>query len=399
MKQLLLASFMIIHSLNINAQLNLNKGTVSPRKYYQELNSEFVNGKILMEAEIGGSKSKFILDTGAPLCITQECQEKNNYQLLYETTITDANGLNHQSKIVNVKEFKIGDLIYRNIPALVVDLKSSVLECFGVDGLIGSNLLRFGAVQIDWKNQKVILSNSYKNFHLQKADGEPLLVNDVQSSPYLTVSINAKITDRLLIDTGSDDFYSFTVKGLDYVQSKGYLKEAVLMKSNGSSSVGLYGSFIQGSDKLVKIDSLTIGKMAHLHGFHTVTTNDDQSRIGVYLLRQGLTTIDYPNELFFFKLYNSDFKYEYVTFGFDFIIDNKKIIAGSVWIDSDAEKKGLSVGDEIIDIEGFNLPEKDICQAFFELKKFIKDQQSIKLQYRQKADGQIKQIELSRMKL
>lgn len=394
-----LVPLILLLNLNLIAQLNLNKGTISHRKYYQELPVEFVNDKIIMEAEIGGEKSTFILDTGAPLCITKEFQQKNQYKILFKDSIIDANGISHFSEIVNVDKLKIGSLIYSNIPALVVDLKGSILECYGTKGLIGSNLLRFGAIQIDWKNQLVILTNSYKKLGLRKKDAEPLLVNEVQSSPYLTVKVGDKITDRLLIDTGSGDFYSFTKVGLEFVQAKGYLKEAVIMESIGSSSIGLFGAYTQGSDKLVKIDSLTIGKMAHLHGFHTITTNDDQSRIGVYLLKQGITIIDYQHELFFFKLYEDDFKYEYSSFGFDLVINQNKIIIGSVWKNSDADKKGLSVGDELVAVKGFTFNAKDFCKTFFDIKLFLTTAESIHLQYKKVNSSEIKQIELNRMKL
>lgn len=399
MKKIFFLASLLFLNLNLIAQLNLNKGTILPRKYYQELQVEFVNNKLVMEAEIDGEKSKFILDTGAPLCITKEFQQKKQYKILFKDSIIDANGMSHFTEIVKVDKLKIGSLVFSNIPALVIDLKGSILECYGTNGLIGSNLLRFGAIQIDWKKQLVILTNSYKNLGLKKKDAEPLLVNEVQSSPYLSVKVGENITDRLLIDTGSGDFYSFTKVGLEFVQAKGHLKDAVIMESNGSSTIGLFGAYTQGSDKLVKIDSLTIGKMAHLHGFHTVTTNDDQSRIGVYLLKQGITTIDYLHELFFFQLYEDDFKYEYASFGFDLVYSQNKIIVGSVWRNSDADKKGLSVGDEFVALKGFNLDTKDFCQAFFDLKFFLTNLESIQLQYKKENSNEIKQIELNRMKL
>lgn len=399
MKRLLFIILAIQFLININAQLNLNKGSVSPKKYHQEIIAEFVKDKLILPVSIDGIQTKFILDTGAPLCITKEFQNQKNYELIKSDSIIDANGNKHLTKIVKVREIKIGSITYNNIPALVIDLEGSALECFNSIGLIGSNLFRFGALQIDWANQKVTITDSYKKLGLKKAEGEKLLVNQVQSSPYLTVDINSTITDRLLIDTGSDDFYTFSKKGLKYVQSKGYLKEAVKYESKGSNSIGLFGSDSTASDKLVQIDSLTIGKMAHLHSFYTITTNDDQSRIGVHLLKQGITTIDYPKSRFFFKLYAKNFVYDYFSFGYSPVINNGKLIVGSIWEKSNADIKGLSVGDEIIDVEGFNLKSKSLCDVFFQYKNYIATKESIIITVKKANKGEIKVIELERMKL
>ncbi|NJO87938.1 MAG: hypothetical protein HC831_02490 [Chloroflexia bacterium] len=300
---------------------------------------------------------------------------------------------------MNVDEIIIGTISYKNIPALVIDFKGSVLECFNVDGLIGSNLLRLGALQIDWAKQKVILTNTYKRLKLKKADGSNLLINKVQSSPYLTVNINSTITDRLLIDTGSDDFYTFSKKGLEYVQSKGYLLNDVKYESQGSGFIGLFGPDTVGSNKLVKMDSITIGKMAHLHEFYTVTTNDDQSRIGSLLLKQGLTTIDFKKGLFFFSLYSDNFQYTYISFGFVIINADNNLLVGSVWKNSEAYEKGIRVGDKIVDIDGLNVGKLTICELFFKFREFVESKEAITVSIRKPGCDDVKKIELTRLNL
>ncbi len=399
MKLLFIAVLIFVISINANAQLNLNKGSVSPKKYYQEINAEFTKNKLLIPANIGTIKAKFIIDTGAPVCISEELQQQKNYKIIKTDSIIDANGKSHLTKIVNVDEITIGELFYKNIPALVINFKGSILECFNADGLIGSNLLRLGAIQMDWAKQKVILTDSYKKLKLKKTDGNKLLINKVQSSPYLTVNINSSITDRLLIDTGSDDFYTFSEKGLKYVQSKGYLLNKVKYESQGSGFIGLFGPDTEGSNKLVRMDSLTIGKMAHLHDFYTITTNDDQSRIGVHLLKQGLTTIDFKRGLFFFELYSDKFRYDYVSFGFDIINKGDSILVGSVWKNSEAFEKGIRVGDEVVDIEGLNFKESSLCEMFFNIRKFIESAESIIISIRKPNSDTINKIELARLEM
>jgi hypothetical protein len=386
-----------IFQIAITAQLNLNKGTVTPKKYHQQVEAEFVNGKLIMPVTIEGEKLKFILDTGAPLCISEQFQQQKNYLILTTDSIIDANGKGHLTRIVSVDKIKIGNLLYQNVPALVIDFRGTPLECLQIKGLVGSNLLRFGALQIDWKKKMVTITNSYKKLGLNKKNGTRLLINKVQSSPYLSINVDAGITDRLLIDTGSDDFYTFSKKGLEYVQSKGYMLDAVKYVSEGSNSIGLFGSDTTSSNKLIKVDSLTMGTMAHLHKFYAATTNDDQSRIGVHLLKQGITSIDFKNSLFFFDLYENNFNYEYVSFGFDVNVDQKKLVIGSVWKGSEASKKGIGVGDEIIDIEGLDLKKLNPCEVLLRFKRFVELKKSITLHMKKTKQTEVHKIELKRL--
>lgn len=399
MNRLSFVLLVLFAQFQLSAQLNLNKGNVSPKKYYQEVKVEFVNNKLMLPLTISGSKAKFIIDTGAPLCITNQFQQQKKYPVLTTDSIIDANGKGHLTKIVQVDEIKIGEITYNNIPALVINLEGTALECLKINGLVGSNLFRFGALKIDWLNQKIFIADSYKKLGLKKEEGNRLLINQIQSAPYLTLNVNAGITDRLLIDTGSDDFYTFSKQGLDYVQSKGYLLDAVKYESKGCGSVGLFGPDTVSSNKLIKIDSLTIGKMAHLHEFYTVTTNDDQSRVGVYLLKQGVTTIDFKRSLFFFKLYSDKFDYKYISFGFDVINDNNRLKVGSVWKDSEACKKGIRVGDLIIDIEGLNISQFEPCDVFLKFNAFIEKQKNITVYLKKPNEDKVKEITLSRLKL
>ena len=399
MKKILLVVFLSLYHSLLIAQLNLNKGTISPMKYHQKIQGELVNDKLIIPVAVGKEKSKFIVDTGAPLCITEQLQQQKNYPVITEDSIVDANGKSHLTKIVNVDEITIGDLVYSNIPALVINFRGTPLECLKISGLVGSNLFRFGALQVDWKKKIVIIANSYKKLGLKKKDGSRLLINKVQSAPYLSINVNAGITDRLLIDTGSDDFYTFSKEGLEYVQSKGYMMDAVKYVSQGCGAIGLFGPDTVGSNKLIKVDSLTLGKMAHLHEFYTVTTNDDQSRVGVYLLKQGLTTIDFKNALFFFDLYTDSFNYEYVSFGFEVISDGGQLKVGSVWKDSEACKKGIRIGDEIINVKGLDMSNLKPCEVFLSFKQFIQSKKSVVVHTKKPNREKINKIELKRLVL
>ncbi|NJO87939.1 MAG: hypothetical protein HC831_02495 [Chloroflexia bacterium] len=99
MKSLYIVILFFISPICTNAQLNLNKGSVSPKKYYLEIDAEFTKSKLIIPANIRGTQTKFILDTGAPLCISNELQQQKNYKIVKVDSIIDANGKSISPKL------------------------------------------------------------------------------------------------------------------------------------------------------------------------------------------------------------------------------------------------------------------------------------------------------------
>ncbi|MBI9065613.1 MAG: aspartyl protease family protein [Marinilabiliaceae bacterium] len=380
---------------SISATTQLNKGRSAIKSFYSEIPFEFIKDKIIIEAQVNGRKGRFIFDTGAP-CIIFKDSSKMAYPKLQDLHVRDANNNRQLTEIVNLEQVQLGGVEFVNIPAIYSEPFPMPFSCFNVDGYIGSNVMRFGAFKVDWKRQVLIIADSYKDFNLTKKQGMKLLVSKVQSSPYISIKLNEKFTETLLIDTGSDDFYSLSNKHLKYFQSKGYLKDKVCYKSTGSSSHGMGGidQSSQGSS-IISINTLEIAG-ANFKNIAIRTTNSS-SRIGTELLTKGDFVLDYRHKRFFFEPSDSDRSFQEKSFGVDLVVKNDTFRVGGVWQGTAADSLGIKVGDIVVDIDTFGLTSKPQCEAFFKLSDYTKDKISITLYYRKEEEKKIRHVRLNRI--
>lgn len=380
---------------NLSGIAQLNKGKSVQKNFYSEIPFEFIKDKIIIEARVNGQKGRFIFDTGAP-CIVFKDSSKAPFPKLQDLHVRDANNNRQLTEIVNLEQVQLGGVAFTNIPAVFSEPFPSPFSCFNVDGYIGSNVMRFGAFKVDWKRQVLIIADSYKDFNLTKKEGIKLLVNQVQSSPYISIKLNEKLTETVLIDTGSDDFYSLSNKHLKYFQSKGYLKDQVCYKSTGSSSHGMGGidQSSQGSN-IVSINDFRIHEA--LFKDLVIRTTNASSRIGTGLLNKGNFVLDYRHKRFFFDPSDSDRTFQEKSFGVDLVVKNDTFRVGGVWQGTAADSLGIKVGDIVMDIDTFGLTGKNPCEVFFKLSDYTRDKTFITLFYRKEGDEELQHVPLKRI--
>ena len=120
---------------------------------------ELQNGVRYVWIEINGIRLRFIFDTGASsICISpaeatvlfrQATLRKED--ILNTEYFQDATGKISEGTKVNLREVKLGDIILKNVEALVIDNANAPL-------LLGQTALeRFGSIEIDNVKGEIIL--------------------------------------------------------------------------------------------------------------------------------------------------------------------------------------------------------------------------------------------------
>lgn len=123
------------------------------------IDMEEANGVKYVWIEINGVRLKFIFDTGASdifispaeakVLVRQGTLEEEDF--LGVQNFQDATGGISEGVIVNLKNVKIGDKILYDVKASISDNENSPL-------LLGQSALeRFGSIEIDNQNQRIIL--------------------------------------------------------------------------------------------------------------------------------------------------------------------------------------------------------------------------------------------------
>ncbi|HTE34162.1 MAG TPA: aspartyl protease family protein [Chryseolinea sp.] len=309
----------------------------------------------IIYVNINGKKRRFMIDTGAPLSISVALQAELKCPIAFKTTLRDSNGDTSGIEIVRVPELSIGDIKFREVPALVMDLAQPVFLCDSIDGLIGSNLLRSLAIQFNKPEQRIYFADNADSFAITgKSIMTSMRLDEAQSNPIIAVRINGLMTDSTLYDTGDKTLYTVSNLMLDSFSGKPEMNVSILATGKGTSGQGVVARFNNDFiTRLARIDSINIGTR-DIQNIYTEPTPDNISRMGRGLWNYGLVTLDYPGKNFYF----TPFREKQVAatpggFGFKYQERNNKLLVTVVWNNSSAFALGLRPGDEILKFGNF----------------------------------------------
>ena len=382
--------FLFVSSFLFSQKLAFDQGKINQKNYYEVISFELVNDKIILPVVINNKTFKFLLDTGAPNVISKTVLAEINVQKTKKINVSDANNQSDEMEMVAIESMKLGNLSFENNVALVSDLDNHfILKCFKMDGFIGSNLFRNSVLKISLKDKKIIITDNIKNLQTTAKASKLLLVGE-QKSPYVQINFSnkKKVTEQALLDTGMDGFYEISNRAFNILAEENLWQE--LARSSGSSSIGLFGAAPEKEQILLKVPFFEINNTT-FENLITNTTDDNNSRIGLDLLKHGDIIIDFKKKKFYFEAVQNITLDKKPPLYSATIIDNKYSI-GFVWDESLRDK--LSYGDEIIRVDSFVLDQMEFCDIV-KIKNFRKDNQSYEIEVKSKDNSttQIVKIE------
>jgi predicted aspartyl protease len=372
--------------------INFNKGKSTKKNYYTEISYMEVQGKIIIPVTIEGNTYQFLLDTGATNMITSYLHERINSKFLNQIRVNDANSKKRQLNVVSIPLITLGNVSFKNTPTIVNSKETNfIFDCFKIDGIIGSNMLRRSIVQILPKKKLVKLSSSTDQITYDKNDALDLTLKGRQSSPYIWINLqgddNAK--EHILFDTGMKGFYDLSKNNYDsFVKKNIFL---LLSQSIGANSIGLFGP----SEKNELFRLLTPKIMIDDCVFEnviTTTTSSRNSRIGAEILDYGSVILDFKNKKFEFSPFQETVDLNKKVLGIDAIILDNKIVVGIVWDENLRDK--INYGEEIISVNGKNYADSDLCDIITE-ESIIDAGDSFEFEFKD-AKGFIKKITLNK---
>lgn len=382
----------VLYSQN---HINMNHGYVDQKKYLTKIPYKEVKGKIIIEVVVNNKIRKFIFDTGAPVVIFENLHKELNPKTLGKMEVVDQSGLKDSLNIVSLPEIKLNELAFKDIPAFVSKDMYRVFECYNVDGLIGSNLLRNSVVQFDSKNKTITLSDNPKSLNLKQKNSIKMELTAIQSNPYIKIILKkgkTSVSEELLFDTGNSDLYSMAVDTYKQISEQFDLLETIA-ESEGSFTFGIHGNANHLPNYVVTIPTLEVNKLK----FHTITTQttNDKSLLGTPILNYGKVTLDYKNKRFYTEPFDniSEIDVTEDVWGIGITMENEKIVVGIVW-DKALEEK-INLGDEILKFGTFDYQNMDFCQKVITERKIEEETTSLVL--KDKNTGEIKTIEIKKL--
>lgn len=389
MKSLIIYLIFSLPLISFSQNINFNQGSVNSKEYFEVIQYEFVLGKIVIPVTINQKTYKFILDTGAPNIFSNTVLKDNNLIIGDSINISDANNLNEAMKSAMVPQLKIGNLTFENQAGLVYDFDKHILmKCYGIDGIIGSNLFRKSILKIDSQNQSITITNKIKQLKIENKPMKMVLVNN-QLSPYIKLKFigkdNKKASDMVLVDTGMDGLYDMSKRAYSIFEKHNIFN--LIGTSTGIGDIGLFGSGNATEQKLLQVET-TLLNQYELKNLVTSTTSDNDSRIGLDFLKHGNLTFDFINKKFYFEPVNRvelDPRPKFQT-----SLQNDKVVIGLIWDEN--LKKLMNSGDEVISIDQENISEMSLCN-YLALKKDWKNKDRYYLKIKNK-ENVISEIEI-----
>ena len=369
---------------------NLNKGGPAERNFYQELPYEQINGKIIIDVEIGGVKHKFLMDTGAPDQISDALAAELGIAATRQAGVNDAFGNTGTAKIATVESIKLGGVDFKDVPAIIGGIPAFV-NCFGIDGIIGSNLLRNTIVTFNSAKKVIIITDDADRLNLNEKNKVALNTKkDKQSSPIFILNIDAKVTGEFEFDSGDSGLLELSNGYMDIFKEHQADFE-VLDKGYGANSFSGNGAENNNIKYRLKFPALKIGNVT-LKNVKTETVLNNSgtgSRIGSKLLDYGVLTLDYLHGNLYFDPFTAETDLSEKSWPLSPTYSDGKLVIGVVW---GKMKDAVKPGMQITAVNGVSFEQVDFCKLFTQ-KSILQGQEKATLTIKDEK-GNLIQLEI-----
>ena len=318
------------------------------------------NGKLIIEVKVNGQKGRFLIDTGAPCCVTHSFSRKLNLSQEDSLLTQDSNGNILKIPQTTLQQLEISDQKFKDIQAICLE-KGNMVETFGIDGVFGYTLMKQGIIKLNSQKHSLTFTDYDKGLGIIPTQGIPLL-----EDPYLTrlvVKLGRNRRDTVMFDSGAAAFYSMSTNSYKRLSGqKSSNKDFKLLgKGKGVLSLGIAGVEQNTIKYRLKVPSFRVGKSV-FKNVTSITTDGVDSRIGSEILRYGEIIINYRTGMFYYLPFNPQTTPNLYKKEWDVVITVNQgyLTAGLVW---DYAQLPLKGGERIIEIDGKRYNKVDLFQA------------------------------------
>lgn len=253
--------------------------------------------ELLDSVWIAGAQHRFLLDTGAPLCISRELQQHAHYPVVHTADLHDANGHADTTQVVLVDTLRVGGFTFCGIPAVVLDIAHSPLRGLGVDGLLGGNVLRFLVVRFDAAQHEVLLAATPAEAGMDTTHAHAAIPADGPDF-LLPLTLGDCSTDTVSVDSGMGDALVLNGAACERLEQACNTAQLERGKARKSHTSGMLGRDKDRRARYV-VHRIGLGGTT-LTGEQAFTATGGSSRLGRALIAQGVLVLDYPRGRFTF---------------------------------------------------------------------------------------------------
>ncbi|WP_445430603.1 aspartyl protease family protein [Chryseobacterium indoltheticum] len=376
MKKYILAVLILV-TITVSAQGKrfFENGEAELQNSVEKINLTYTNELPFVKVNINGKIYQFLFDSGAPTVISTSIYSELNLKKKHRSKVTDSKKNKQEQIFTVIPEMKIDQITFKNIGAIVMDLKGIEFECLKIDGIIGANQMAKLFWRINYSENLLEATKDLTNFSKEGYE----TVFSFDPKPQKTPVIKAQILDEkinLTFDTGFTG--TFRISNTEYDPTNTTVKS---IETYGTASVGAFGAGKQESSYYFKPEKVLLDEQKFED---EIVSTGSSSLLGNEFLKKFRFIMDWKNnKIYLNKIKNYPAKLESFGFGYRFIDQKAKVVL--LFSGNDVP---LKIGDEILSINNVsleNLDKDSVCKYL--QNRIERDQNSIDVKV--KRDGKV----------
>lgn len=256
--------------------------------------------------------------------------------------------------MVGVNGLRLGNLVFDNIPS--IRGIPNFYKCWGVEGVIGSNLLRGSIVFINPSDHIIVLTDQIDRIPVDPKKGIPLVTNiGPQSDPKIRIQFSKRSEAVMGFDTGDGSFMRISEEYMDELKKTNVF--SVIKKGYGSNQFSLVGAEKNAEKYMLKFPTLNIAGTLFTNVI-VATDKKTNPAMGSRLLDYGAVTLDFIHGRFYFNAGKPSNDLDEKQWPFQPTIEGDKLVIGLVWDKGPAE---VRPGQQILAIDDKECEHVDLC--------------------------------------
>ncbi len=376
MKKYILA-VLILFTITVSAQGKrfFENGEAELQNSVEKINLTYTNELPFVKVNINGKIYQFLFDSGAPTVISTSIYSELNLKKKHRSKVTDSKKNKQEQIFTVIPEMKIDQITFKNIGAIVMDLKGIEFECLKIDGIIGANQMAKLFWRINYSENLLEATKDLTNFSKEGYE----TVFSFDPKPQKTPVIKAQILDdkiNLTFDTGFTG--TFRISNTEYDPTNTTVKS---IETYGTASVGAFGAGKHESSYYFKPEKVLLDEQKFEN---EIVSTGSSSLLGNEFLKKFRFIMDWKNnKIYLNKIKNYPAKLESFGFGYRFIDQKAKVVL--LFSGNDVP---LKIDDEILSINNVsleNLDKDSVCKYL--QNRIERDQNSIDVKV--KRDGKV----------
>jgi len=308
------------------------------------------SGHIIIDVYINDLKKSypFILDNGASTIIFDNLLEEIDFSIVAYSPTRDASKSISFKPIYRLNKIKLeSGIIVENIAAK--NFNSDFFNCNkNVYGVIGRDIMKYFVWQFDFTNNSYTVKSD-TNIVLNNKNAINIPLNKFsRTKDYIELLINNN-KKKLLVDLGSTSSIKYELNS-DSIE---YYFKHTNKKIIGDNGYGLNGKAKNRDNYVILFNEVKINNNI-FNKVEGSVSNRTANIIGLKFLKNFKTTFDFPRNSLTLEP-NDSLVFRTGHFGYSPEMKENKMFIQVIIKNSQADKLGLKVGDEIIKINNMTI--------------------------------------------